>query len=214
MLRRRSRLVAVLLVGVAALVLALAVAVPRLGAWLVVADPLERSDAIFVLDGRTPSREVEAVALYHRGLAPYIGLSLARDPQRVARRVARMPPPQEAARGILTTLGVPEGAILLMTKEVTNTEEELAAIAEMAHARGFRRVILVSSPSHTRRIRMMWDAGHERALPALVHPNGYDAFDGRRWWRARRSLEEVLHEVGAIVNFKLGSVIATSYGTP
>ena len=215
MLRRRSRRVAlVFLVGVIALAIATWLALPRIGAWLVVSDPLVASDAIFVLDGRTPSREVEAVALYHKGLAPVVGLSLARDPQKTARSIARMPTPQEAARAILVTLGVPERAILLMTTEVTNTEEELDVIAEAAKARGFRRVILVSSGSHTRRIRMMWDARHERTLPALVRPNGYDTFEPRRWWRSRRSLEDVLHELGAIVNFKLGSVIAKSYDTP
>jgi uncharacterized SAM-binding protein YcdF (DUF218 family) len=214
MLRRRSRRLLVVLLGVILLVIAVRLSLPRIGTWLVVADPLVRSDAIFVLDGRMPSREVEAVALYHRGLAPFIGLSLARDPQQVARRVARMPPPQEAARMLLLTLGVPAHAILLMTTEVTNTEEELDAIAAMARARGFGRVILVSSGSHTRRIRMMWDTRHQAALPALVHPNGYDRFEASRWWRSRRALEDVLHELGAIVNYKLGSVISKSYDTP
>lgn len=213
MLRRRSRRLALFLVGVIALAVALAISLPMIGTWLVVADPLVPSDAIFVLDGRTPSREVEAVDLYRRGLATFIGLSLAHDPQKVVRRLAHMPPPQEAARGILVTLGVPEPAILLMATEVANTEEELAAIAQMAHARGFRRVILVSSPSHTRRIRIMWDSRHQRSLPALVHPSRYDEFPAKRWWRSRRSLEDVLHELGAIVNYKLGSVISRSYDT-
>jgi uncharacterized SAM-binding protein YcdF (DUF218 family) len=213
-MRRRARRIAVVVVGVILVAIAIRLSLPVVGAWLVVDDPLAPSDAIFVLEGRTPSREVEAVALYHRGLAPFVGLSLAHDPQQAARRVARMPTPQEAARSLLVTLGVPERAIVLMTREVTNTEEELAAIAEIAHARGFHRIILVSSNSHTRRIRIMWDARRDATVAARVHPNGYDAFDTGRWWRSRRSLEDVLHELGAIVNFKLGSVIAKSYDTP
>ena len=213
-MRRRARRIAVVVVGVIVVAIAVRLSLPLVGAWLVVDDPLAPSDAIFVLEGRTPSREVEAAALYQRGLAPVVGLSLARDPQQIARRVAGMPTPQEEARSIVLRLGVPERAVILMTREVTNTEEELAAIAEIAHARGFRRIILVSSNSHTRRIRIMWDARHDAAVTALVHPNGYDAFEPGRWWRSRRSLENVLHELGAIVNFKLGSVIAQSYDTP
>ncbi len=71
--RLRRSLLALLVVvalGAAGVVAGL----PAVGAWLVVADPLVVSDAIFVLEGRTPEREVEAAALYHRKLAPIVGI--------------------------------------------------------------------------------------------------------------------------------------------
>ena len=54
----------------AVLLVVAAVAAPRLGAWLVVEDPLQKADAIFVLGGTMFERPLEAVDLYHEGWAP------------------------------------------------------------------------------------------------------------------------------------------------
>ena len=177
--RRLRRLVVTITLG-AATVTAIACGVPALALWLVVADPLAPSDAIFVLEGRTPAREVEAAALYHRRVAPLVGLSRPRDVQNVARQLARLPAIQEIASGALANLGVPPAAILRLDAEVQNTVEELAAIAEASRARGFHRVVLVTSPSHTRRVRMIWDA-RPRGVAATVHPTSYETFDAQRW---------------------------------
>jgi uncharacterized SAM-binding protein YcdF (DUF218 family) len=197
--------VVIILVGVPA---AVAIALPALGTWLVVADPLVRSDAIFVLDGRTPSREVEAASLYHRRLAPMVAVSRARDPLEIPRHLARFPSIQESADLVLTNVGVPRHAILRLDPEVQNTKEELAVIDGVARARGFRRIILVTSPSHTRRVRILWDA-RDSVVAAVIHPSSYETFDARRWWRSRHGVEAMLHELGGIVNFKLGSVLPT-----
>jgi uncharacterized SAM-binding protein YcdF (DUF218 family) len=176
--------------------------------WLVVADPLVPSDAIFVLEGRTPSREVEAAALYHRRLAPVVGISRARDALAVARGLARLPSGPEVASTALTNLGVPSSAVLRLDREVQNTMEEVAMIADVCRARGFRRVILVTSPTHTRRVRSIWDA-RVQDVAALVHPSSYETFDARRWWRSRHGIEVVVHELGGIFNFRLGSLLPT-----
>ena len=205
--RPRRRLLVALLVAALA-VIGVVAGLPALGGWLVVAEPLAPSDAIFVLEGRTPAREVEAAALYHRHLAPIVGISRARDPLTVARQLARLPPGQETAGLVLRNVGVPAGAIVLLDREVQNTVEELRVIAEASRARGFRRVILVTSPSHTRRVRTIWSA-RVRDVTALVHPTSYETFSPRGWWRSRHGVEEVVHEVGGIVNFRLGSILPT-----
>lgn len=120
--RRRLLLLAAVVVSAAA---AVAAGLPALGTWLVVADPLVPSDAIFVLEGYSPSREVEAAALYHRRFAPVIALSRARDSQDIARRLAGMPPGQDVARGVLRNLGVPEGAILPLEPEIRTRTRSL-----------------------------------------------------------------------------------------
>ncbi len=157
---KRPRLPAriVLLVAAGALLAAAAVGVLRLGLFLVVADPLQPSDAIFVLEGKTPAREVEAAALYRRGLAPRIVVAHARDPMPLARRLSGEPTPQERAVRALAHLGVPPEAVVRLTREAENTQQELAADFEYARAQGFRRVILVTSPVHTRRVRVIWRA--------------------------------------------------------
>lgn len=89
-----------------------------------------------------------------------------------------------------------------------NTAEELAVIVDVGRARGSRRVIIVTSPLHTRRVRTIWDA-RQPALAALVHPSLYETFDPHRWWRSRHGTEAMLHELNGIPNFRLGSVLPT-----
>lgn len=205
---RRLRRLALLTTVVAAGLAAVVVGLPALGLWLVVADPLAPSDAIFVVAGVPPVREVEAAALYHRKLAPVVGLSRARERNTLARALARLPPGQAVTSGVLLTLGVPDRAILRLEREVENSVEELRHIAEVSQARGYRRIILVSSPPHTRRIRMIWDAGRS-GITALVHPTPYETFDQTQWWRSRHGVETVVHELGGMLNFTLGSVLPT-----
>jgi len=181
-----------------------------LGAWLVVTDPLARSDAIFVLDGLTPLRELEAAALFREGWAPRIVLARARNliPEE-ARRLAGDPTPQERATRVLMRHSVPDSAIVRLDRPVENTLGELTADFEYARARGFRRVIIVSSPYHLRRVRIIWNARFEREVRALVRPTRYEPADPTRWWRAGQSLEEALHETAGIVHFFIGTPIPT-----
>jgi uncharacterized SAM-binding protein YcdF (DUF218 family) len=206
----RSRRLAVVLGAGALLVLAVAlVASRRLGPWLVVNEPLARSDVIFVTDGQTPQRELEGAALFLEGWAPRVALTLPRDPvPEEARRLAGEPPPQELSARILHRRGVPETAIIRLDRMVENTAEELRADVDYARAHGFRRVIVVSSPYHTRRIRVIWSRfGGD--IPAVVRVARYEPVDPARWWRSRRSLEAIVHEVFGIANFLLGGPIPT-----
>ena len=207
----RARRLALAL-GVCGLVsVAAAVGAARwLGPWLVVDEPLARSDVIFVTDGKTPERELEGAALFQEGWAPRVALTRPRD--QVAedvRRLAGEPLPQERGALILRRRGVPEAAIVRLERIVENTREELQADFDYARAHGFRRVIIVSSPYHTRRIRMIWSSRFDAEVPAIVRVTRYEPVDPARWWRSRRSLEEISHEVFGITNFLLGSPLPT-----
>ena len=205
----RRILMALLLFTVAVLVIGTLAGI-YLGLWLVAADPPARSDAILVLEGLTPLRELEAAALYREGWAPRVVLSLARSgiPDE-ARRLAGDPEPQERAVRVLRRGSVADRDIVRLDRAVENTLEELTVGFEYARAHGFRRVILVSSPYHMRRVRVIWNARFEREILALVRPTRYEPVDPARWWRSARSLEEVLHEAAGITHFFLGSPIPT-----
>src|SRR6267143_1603075 len=102
-----------LALGIYALVsLAFALGIARwLGPWLVVDEPLARSDVIFVTDGKTPQRELEGAALIQEGWAPRVALTLPRDPvSEDVHQLAGEPAQQERASQILRRRGVPEAA--------------------------------------------------------------------------------------------------------
>jgi uncharacterized SAM-binding protein YcdF (DUF218 family) len=207
----RSRRLVVALGAGALLVLVITVVTSgRLGPWLVVNEPLARSDVIFVTDGQTPQRELEGAALFLEGWAPRVALTLPRDPvTEEVRRLAGEPPPQELASRILRRRGVPDAAIVRLDRTVENTREELQADFDYARVHGFRRVIIVSSPYHTRRIRVIWGSRFAGDIPAVVRVTRYEPVDPARWWRSRRSLEAIAHEVFGIANFLVGSPIPT-----
>jgi uncharacterized SAM-binding protein YcdF (DUF218 family) len=201
-----------LALGICALVaLAVALGTARwLGPWLVVNEPLARSDVIFVTDGKTPQRELEGAALFQEGWAPRVALTFPRELiSEDVRRLAGEPAQQEHASQILRRRGVPEAAIVRLERMVENTEQELQADFDYARARGFRRVIIVSSPYHTRRVSVIWRSRFEAEIPAIVRVTRYVTVDPARWWRSRASLEEIAHEVFGITNFLLGSPIPT-----
>lgn len=182
----------------------------QVGHFLVVADPPAASDAIAMLDGGPPMREIEAAALYHRGFAPRILVSNARSPfSDVTRRLMQTGLPQDGSVDILRHLHVPEAAIVRLDRQVENTHQELAVDFEYAKSHGFRRLIIVTSPYHTRRVRVIWNARYQAVVPALVEPAAWERYDADRWWRSRRNLEFTLHELVGIAHFWIGSPIPT-----
>jgi uncharacterized SAM-binding protein YcdF (DUF218 family) len=207
--KSRRTLLAAAALALGVMVVAAVLGLRVTGRYLLVADPVEASDAIIVMDGPPPARDVEAAALYRRGLAPLVVLSLPRDPLAEVRRLAGQPSPQERAAQTLQHLGVPAAAIIRLDQVVDNTRQELAAHFAHARARGWRRVIIVTSPSHTRRVRLIWNRRYQGQLPALVHPTPHEEFEPDRWWRSARSLEAGLYELAAIANFLIGSPLPT-----
>lgn len=208
--RLPRRLLLALLVCLAVVFVGELLALRETGKWLIRVDPLARADAIFVLDGMTPHRELEAVMLYREGWAPRVVLSRPRsDITDEMRRVFDLPQPREGLVRLLLRSGVPASAIAVLDPTVDNTLQELHADFEYARAHGFRRVILVSSPYHTRRIRLIWGSRFEREIPAVVRATRYEPVDPTRWWRSRRSIQDVGHELAAIIHFYIGSPIPT-----
>src|SRR5262249_36642417 len=205
---RRFRLWAVLVPVLVALV-AVGLGIPALGAALVVTDALQPSEAIFVLDGGTPVRELEAGTLYRLGYAPRGVVARGRDAISVARQVSGEPSRQERAGRVLRHVGGPGQALVPPSPRGGHTGQQVAADFAFATKQGLRRVILVASPNHTRRVRVIWSSRYERTLPALVHPTSWEAYDARRWWASRRTIEETIHEALGIVHFMLGSPVPT-----
>jgi uncharacterized SAM-binding protein YcdF (DUF218 family) len=211
MTARRSRLLLLTFVAGAVLLLVSGVfAMRHLGSWLVAADPLVRSDVIFVTDGKTPHRELEAAILYREGWAPRVAVTLPRsDLSEEVRRLSGFPTEQQNASLVLRRAGVPDAAILRLERVVENTAQELAADFDYARAHGLRRVIIVSSPYHLRRVRIIWRSRFEHEIPAVIRGTRYEPVDPSRWWTARRSLEGATHELFGIAHFVIGSPIPT-----
>jgi uncharacterized SAM-binding protein YcdF (DUF218 family) len=198
---RRSAIVLapVLLIGIFAL--------RGLGSWLVVQDPLAKTDAIFVLGGTRFERPLEAVELYKAGWAPRIALMRqVADYGEVHLMQLGIPYPREvdAQVEVMVRLGVPQSAITIFN-EANSTAEEADTLYEAATANHWSSVIIVTSKQHTRRARLvMTRRTAPLGLTLLTRYSRYDQADTERWWTNRSTLRFTLFETQRLFGYWIG----------
>ena len=190
----------------AVLLIIAAVAVPRLGAWLVVEDPLQKADAIFVLGGTLFERPLEAVDLYNEGWAPRMLLmrQVADDGEvELRRRGVVYQREIDVQVDVLMRLGVPRSAIEILAEQ-DSTKDEADALRTVVVANHWSHVIVVTSKQHTRRAglvmrrRLGETGGH-----AIMRASRYDRAEIDAWWQDRSTLRFTLFETQRLIAYWL-----------
>ena len=178
-----------------------------LGSWLVVQDPLAKTDAIFVLGGTRFERPLEAVELYKAGWAPRIALMRqVSDYGEVHLMQQGIPYPREvdAQVEVMVRLGVPQSAITIFN-EANSTAEEADTLYEAATANHWSSVIIVTSKQHTRRARLvMTRRTAPIGLTVVTRYSRYDQADTDRWWTNRSVLRFTLFETQRLFGYWIG----------
>jgi uncharacterized SAM-binding protein YcdF (DUF218 family) len=200
-LLRRGALIA------APLILILALLLPRAGAWLVVADRLEKSDAIVVLGGTMYERPLEAIELLNDGWAPRIYLF---------REIADWGEVELLKRGIpytrsvdvqidaMVRLGVPRDAIHVLD-QANSTAEESTHVVRLVTRERYSRVIIVTSKQHTRRARLVMRRRLDgTGVQVIVRPSRYDLSPVDRWWSNRSTLRFTVFETQRLLGYWIG----------
>jgi len=183
-----------------------AVAAPRLGAWLVFEDPLQKADAIFVLGGTLFERPLEAVDLYHEGWAPRMLLmrQVADDGEvELRRRGVVYQREIDVQVDVLMRLGVPRSAIEILDEQ-DSTKDEADALRAVVVANRWARTIVVTSKQHTRRARLVMNRRlADTGARAIVRASRYDRSDVGGWWRNRSTLRFTLFETQRLIAYWL-----------
>jgi len=196
-----------LLVALVVLATLAAVAAPAAGRFLVVTDPLPaRADAIVVMAGSIADRVLEAADLYARGTAPTIALTRERlPPDLVALRArgADLPESDVESARVLGQLGVPQTAITVLPERAVSTESEARNIAAFACRDGLTSLVVVTSPWHTRRTRLLLRRALPEHVQLSVRPAPAAAFPAARWWSERWAAKHVLTEYEKLAHFWL-----------
>ena len=200
-LLRRGTLIA------APLFLILALLLPRAGAWLVVADRLEKSDAIVVLGGTMYERPLEAIELLNDGWAPRIYLF---------REIADWGEVELLKRGVpytrsvdvqidaMVRLGVPRDAIRVLD-QANSTAEESTHVLRLVTREKYSRVIVVTSKQHTRRARLVMRRRLDgTGVEVIVRPSRYDLSPVDRWWSNRSTLRFTVFEAQRLLGYWIG----------
>jgi len=192
-----------LLIAFAAAAIGAAAGLSFVAGWLSVADQAQRADAILVLGGNY-ARSFQAADLYRQGYAGkvYVSVAMRTDEYRLLDQAGiAFPREEEVTREVLLKKGVPAAAIGYFGKDSVSTAAEAQA-ARALFAGGAPKLLIVTSPYHLRRARMIFTD----ALPAAdirVIATGYDPFP-QAWWKDQNAARNVLLELAKITFYKLG----------
>jgi len=185
-------------------------ALRNVGRWLVVDDALQPARAIVVLSGLTPYRAMEAAQIYRQGWAREVWL-FKDDPRGADEAFAKLGihhiTEEEYDKQVLERLGVPTAAIRIKEPPATNTENEFELLHEELRRQGGDKVILVTSPVHTRRVKAIWRRVVGNRPQAIVRHDTSEPSDPARWWRSTNDVQDVLHEILGLINTSLGFAI-------
>lgn len=146
--------------GIVALLLALCLLTPVLRAplnALTLSQPPQNADAIVILGGgvqcgtrglaaSSEARLLRGLELWRAGYAPAVTVSEQSD-----LFSATCPRISAIEREVIRGLYPQNGPEILTLANVTTTRDEAARVRDLAAARGWQRILLVTSPSHSRR---------------------------------------------------------------
>jgi uncharacterized SAM-binding protein YcdF (DUF218 family) len=178
------------------------------GRYLQHEDPLQKSDAIFVLSGTRLERPLEAMDLYKEGYAPLIVLSPGRPEYGeylLQQRGIPFPTEAELQRDALVRSGVPATAVAATSGYVDNTGQEASLLRAMVKANHWRRVIIVTSKYHTRRAAFAFRRALEgTGTEVVMRASKYDPSDPANWWRSRPDFRFASSEFQKLLAYRLG----------
>jgi uncharacterized SAM-binding protein YcdF (DUF218 family) len=178
------------------------------GRWLVREDALAPAHVIVVLSGGLPYRAEEAAAVYKWGFAPEVWVSRPESPaQNMEALGVQYVGEEEYNRQILIQQGVPASSIHIFPVAIVDTQQEIEEIASEIRQAGKSRVIIVTSPQHTRRVRALWKriVGNDPRM--IVRAAFEDPFDAGHWWRNTRDALSVVREYLGLLNVWAGMPI-------
>lgn len=170
--------------------------------WLVRGDAPAKADAILVLSG-DPLRVVYAAELFRDGLAPQVILTVerrGREREKLDELGIPFPRMENVYRDVLLKLGVPGDAIRTVGHELASTAAE--ALALKAAVKPGTTLLIVTSPYHTRRSRMVFEE-HFPAATIRVVSDPKDSFP-RKWWTDQDAARNTLLEFTKTAFFLAG----------
>jgi uncharacterized SAM-binding protein YcdF (DUF218 family) len=179
------------ILGVATMAL-LIVSVP-LGPWLIREQPLDRPDAILVLGSHEHERLPHAARLARQWPEADVLLTQPVFPTPLNCQDC------EQRGSTLERAGVARGRVRILRPRVRTSFDEMRAAAGWVEASGKRRLLVVTSPYHTRRVRALARALLPRHWVGIAACPVADGL-ARPWWSRRYDRRYVIYEAAAIVS--------------
>jgi hypothetical protein len=174
-------------------------AILRAAGWaLVVNDPLEPADVIVIAVDADGAGALEATDLVRDDVAKRVAVFADPPDATVNNEFMRRGIPYEwgAEQTVreLRALGV--NAVEFIPGYVAGSEDEGPALANWCDHHGFRSVVVVTTPDHSRRLhrvlRRSMNAHQARVVVRCAH---YSMFDPDRWWASHGGIRTEIEEL-------------------
>ena len=165
------------------------------GTALVVDVPLAEPDAILVLGSHEWERLPAAAQRARQSPAALLLITQPRNPT-----IYNCHDCEHRAERLIAA-GVAASRIVMLSDRVSNTRDEAAATRAECERRGIRRLLIVTSPYHTRRAWRIFNRAFTGAPVTLGVASARDYSPARpgRWWRAAYDRAYVRYEWAAII---------------
>lgn len=177
-----------------------------LGRYLVVEHPPSKSDLVVCLAGGNIERGLATADCYQKGLAPKIFIAPEEPPdsfELLKSRSIEYPRTVDLFVDLLLKLGVPRPAILIGERPSESTAGEARLVRELLARERYRSIILVTSPTHSRRSFLTFSKILGSDVRIQVVPSPYSKFNPEDWWRHRKYAREVLWEYQKLAYYYL-----------
>ena len=169
-----------------------------LGNYLIFEHPLTKADLIVCTPGSPLEQSLTAAELYKRGLAPRIFIPEETPPaglKILKAQGGRYPEESELFIATLKSLNVPESAFTVGKHVVDSIREEAEEVREMVMGKGYRSIIIVTSPSSARRAYLIFEKVFDgEKLEIMISPSQYSDFKADNWWKRGKYVNEVVFE--------------------
>jgi uncharacterized SAM-binding protein YcdF (DUF218 family) len=105
----------------------------------------------------------------------------------------------EIMQALAMSQGIPASAIVLETKAV-NTHDNVLFVADILRKRGWKKILLVSSPYHMRRALLTWGKTASD-ITVISTPVPDSQFYAHQWGASLEQIEGILQEYAAIAAY-------------
>lgn len=170
------------------------------GAFLIIADDLEKANAIVVLSGGDETRMREALDLYNNGYGNIIILT------ETGRELENFEVLHSFDMRIqLMNNGVPSGNILITDIQVGSTLDEALVLKELLSNRQFSSAIIVTDPYHTKRTSIIFrDVFTDSSMKLIIRPVRNSWMNSRTWFLSLRGWQFTILEYLKLAGYALG----------
>jgi uncharacterized SAM-binding protein YcdF (DUF218 family) len=160
---------------------------------LIVEDPLQKADALVILSGGGFDRGNEAVKIMKAG---YVNKAICTGGNPVIElkvfNIDTLESDMTAAN--LRRQGIPDSNIVEL-RNGTSTKEESQLIANYCHVHAIKKVMILSSKLHTRRVQEVFKPKLKKQnIEVIVRGAPNSQFDELKWWQDENGLIAVNNE--------------------